>query len=167
MTETAPIREAPIYVVAGGNHVAIVVDASETDGAHDLVEILAAPGGGPPPHQHEFVEWFHVLDGELTLTGERDGAIVPVAVLRAGQTARVDPWVWHGTVNAGDGDVRFVVTAAPGEMTTYFARAGVRVPGLRATPDHDPPGPDVLRELAAEYGIRFWQQGGESAGAPT
>jgi quercetin dioxygenase-like cupin family protein len=156
MTETAPIRTAPIYVVAGGNHVAIVVDAAETGGAHDLVEILAAPGGGPPPHQHEFVEWFHVLDGELTLTGERDGAIVPVAVLHAGGTARVDPWVWHGTVNASDADVRFVVTAAPGEMTTYFARAGVRVAAMDAAPDHDPPGPAVLRELAAEYGIRFW-----------
>jgi len=71
-------------------------------------------------------------DGELTLTGERDGAIVPVAVLHAGETARVDPWVWHGTVNASDADVRFVVMAAPGEMTTYFARAGVR--WMRWTP---------------------------------
>lgn len=149
-------RSAPTYVVAGGNHVTIVVDAAETAGAFDVVEIVAAPGGGPPPHAHEFVEWFHVIEGELQLTGERDGAIVPVATLRAGETARVGAWEWHGTVNASDGDVRFMVAGAPGEMTSYFAEAGVLVAGEHALPDREPPGPAVLTGLATQYGIRFW-----------
>jgi hypothetical protein len=31
-----------------------------------------SPGGGPPAHQHEFAEWFDVLEGELRISGERD-----------------------------------------------------------------------------------------------
>lgn len=64
MTE---IRHSRVYAVAGGNHVAILIDAAETDGEFDLIEVLAQPGGGPPPHRHAFAEWFHVLDGLLEI----------------------------------------------------------------------------------------------------
>ena len=62
-------RTAPVLVVAGGNHVTVLVNATETGGVFDVIEVLARPGGGPPAHQHEFVEWFHVLEGELQLCG--------------------------------------------------------------------------------------------------
>jgi hypothetical protein len=62
----------------------------------------------------------------------------------------------HVTVNASDGDVRFMVAGAPGEMTSYFAEAGVLVAGDHAQPDREPPGPAVLIGLATQYGIRFW-----------
>jgi hypothetical protein len=55
-------RTAPVLVVAGGNHVTVLVNATETGGVFDVIEVLARPGGGPPAHQHEFVEWFHVLE---------------------------------------------------------------------------------------------------------
>lgn len=149
-------HEAPVLVVAGGNHVIVIVDASKTDGAFDVIEVLAAPGGGPPPHQHVFTEWFHVLDGELQLTGVQDGEIVPTRLLQAGETARVDAWKWHGTRNETEGTVRFVVVGQPGLMTTYLARAGVPVGGIGVAADRQPPGRAQLAEIAAECGIRFW-----------
>ena len=147
---------APIYVVAGGNHVVILVDASETGGNFDVVEVVAAPGGGPPPHQHAFAEWFHVVEGELQLAGEHDGAIVPTVLVRTGETARVGPWEWHATRNDTQGDARFIVVGRPGLMSGYFAEAGVQVPGLHAPPDHPPAGPAELAALAERYDIRFW-----------
>lgn len=149
-------RRAPVYVVAGGNHVMVVVDAPETGGDVDVIEVLAAPGGGPPPHQHAFVEWFHVLEGELQLTGERDGAIAPTALLGAGETACVEPWEWHGTRNDSEAEARFIVVGRPGRMTPYFAEAGVLVAEPHAAPDHEPPGPAELTAIAARYDIRFW-----------
>jgi quercetin dioxygenase-like cupin family protein len=81
-----PIRESPrltpqtassttVYVVAGGNHVAIVLDRSQSNELLDVIEVRAAPGGGPPPHRHAFAEWFRVLEGELTFAEERDGVM--------------------------------------------------------------------------------------------
>ncbi len=149
-------RTALVLVVAGGNQVTVLVDATETGGLFDVIEVLARPGGGPPAHQHEFVEWFHVLEGELQLCGERDGAIVPTRLVREGETAIVDPWEWHATLNESDRPVRFVVVGRPGLMTGYFAEAGVAVPDERTPPDREPAGPAALTEIAARYGIRFW-----------
>jgi len=149
-------RTASVLVVAGGNHVTVLVDATETGGAFDVIEVLARPGGGPPAHQHEFVEWFHVLEGELQISGERHGEIVPTRLLREGETATVEPWEWHATLNESDRRVRFVVVGRPGLMTGYFAEAGVAVADERTAPDREPPGPATLTDLAARYGIRFW-----------
>src|SRR3712207_1237301 len=127
-------RTAPVLVVAGGNHVKVLVDATETGGSFDVIEVLARPGGGPPAHQHEFVEWFHVLEGELQISGERDGAIVPTNLVREGESATVEPWEWHATLNESDRRVRFVVVGRPGLMTGYFAEAGGAGGGGRTPP---------------------------------
>jgi quercetin dioxygenase-like cupin family protein len=149
-------RTAPVFVVAGGNHVTVLVDKTETGGMFDVIEVLAQPGGGPPAHRHEFVEWFHVLEGELQLSGERGGAIAPTNLVREGESATVGPWEWHATLNESDRPVRFVVVGRPGLMTGYFAEAGVAVADERTPPDREPAGPAALTEIAARYGIRFW-----------
>jgi quercetin dioxygenase-like cupin family protein len=156
--------EGRVYAVAGGNHVRVVVDAKRTDGALDLVEVLARPGGGPPAHSHLFTETFVLLEGELVVEGEREGAMVPVAVMRPGDTAFVPPWVPHTTRNESDRPARFLVFCQPSAMAEYFAAAGVEVPDLETAPAAEPPGPDVLAEIAARLGIRFWQPSSSVAG---
>lgn len=152
--DTTPSQ--PIYVVAGGNHVTVLLDHDETGDALDVIEVLAQPGGGPPPHRHDFGEWFEVREGELTICGDRDGEMVPVRVLTAGDTLWVPPNEFHSTVNATDRPVRFRTTGQPGRMTGYFAQAGVLVPDELAQPDHAPPGPRELGAIARRWGIEFW-----------
>jgi quercetin dioxygenase-like cupin family protein len=147
---------APVYAVAGGNHVTMLVDARETGGEYDLIVVRAMPGGGPPPHAHAFWETFHVLEGEVQFTGERDGAIAPTLLARAGDTVTVGPWEWHGTLNRSDAPARFVVVGRPGEMSGYFAEAGVRVADEGAAPAVAPPGPSEVAAIAERYDIRFW-----------
>jgi mannose-6-phosphate isomerase-like protein (cupin superfamily) len=149
------IRHSRVYAVAGGNHVTIVVDTSETDREFDVIEVLARPGGGPPPHRHAFAEWFHVLEGKLQILEPSVGQLRPVASLDAGQSYFVAPWVAHTTRNLGTGTVRFLVAGRPGTMTSYFAEAGVPVPDPNTAPDTLPPGPEALREIAARYEIQF------------
>ena len=145
-----------ICVVAGGNHVIHVDDAAETDGAFDVIEVRAQPGGGPPPHCHAFAEWFHVIEGTLTFTGDRGGEIVPVADAGPGQVVVVPPGAWHGTVNATDAPVRFSVVGRPGVMSSYFREAGVQVGSMTEPPPTTPPGPADLRRIAEEHDIVFW-----------
>ena len=147
-----------ICVVAGGNHVMNVVDAADTDGAFDVIEVLAQPGGGPPPHCHAFAEWFHVIEGELTFTGARDGQIVPVATAGPGEVVMIPPGAWHGTRNDGITPVRFSVIGRPGVMTSYFRQAGVPVASMTAAPDREPPGPAELARIAEAHEIVFWPQ---------
>ena len=145
-----------MYAVAGGNHVTIELDRSATGGCLDVIEVLAQPGGGPPPHSHAFGEWFLVREGELTLCEDRGGTVVPTATLGPGDSVWVAPWVVHGTLNLSPAPARFQVVGRPGAMTGYFAEAGVRVRDPMTPPATEPPGPDRLREISARWGIEFW-----------
>jgi quercetin dioxygenase-like cupin family protein len=152
--------EQPVVVVAGGNHVTTMLAAATTDGAVDAIAVRSEHDGGPPPHRHSFGEWFLVLEGALELTGERDGAIVSLDVLHAGDSAWVPPGCWHGTINSSGSPARFVVIGHPGTMTRYFADAGVPVADDATPSAHEPPGPSELTELAVRHGIEFFRPSG-------
>jgi quercetin dioxygenase-like cupin family protein len=144
------------YVVAGGNHVRLLLDRQETSAALDVIEVRAEPGGGPPPHRHEFGEWFVVLEGELTMAEERDGVVRCTSALHAGDSVWVPPWAVHSIVNLSAAPTRFLAIGQPGLMTGYFREAGVRVPDERTPPPREPPGPPQVAELSARWGIEFW-----------
>ena len=144
------------YAVAGGNHVTVELDRDQTGGAVDIIEVLAQPGGGPPPHRHAFGEWFLVREGELTLCEEREGTVVCTATIVVGDSVWVPPWTVHGTLNLSAEPARFQVVGQPGMMSTYFAEAGVLVPDDLTPPERQPPGPAALREISARWGIEFW-----------
>ena len=90
------VADRTTYAVAGGNHVTLLLDRSHPASAFDVIEVLAQPGGGPPPHRHAFADWFRMLDGELTLAEERDGTVVCTSRLAPGDTIFVPPWAGHG-----------------------------------------------------------------------
>ena len=164
-TPLAPIAadDQPVYAVAGGNHVTIELDRSATGGRLDVIEVLAQSGGGPPPHSHAFGEWFLVREGELTLCEDRGGIVVPTVTLVAGDSTWVAPWVVHGTLNLSSAPTRFQVVGQPGAMTGYFAEAGIRVDDPTTPPAIEPPGPAMLREISARWGIEFWSGPVQSA----
>lgn len=151
-----PVADHPVYAVAGGNHVTLLLERAETAGALDVIDVLAQPGGGPPPHRHDFGEFFRALDGELTIAEERDGVVVCTQTLRSGDAVWIPPGVVHATLNLSDRIARFQVIGQPGLMTGYFVEAGVRVPDPLTPPEREPPGPAQLREISARWGIEFW-----------
>ncbi len=46
--------------VAGGTYT-ILVTGEQTGGRYCLIDMLVPPGGGPPPHRHDFEEMFTIL----------------------------------------------------------------------------------------------------------
>ncbi|MDO8189407.1 cupin domain-containing protein [Conexibacter sp. JD483] len=150
------MSEHPVYAVAGGNHVTLLLPREQTGGTLDVIDVLAQPGGGPPPHRHAFGEFFRALEGELTIAEERDGIVVCTRTLRAGETLWIPPDAVHATLNLTDSIARFQVIGQPGLMTGYFVEAGVRVPDPLTPPDREPPGPAELREISARWEIEFW-----------
>jgi len=144
------------YSVAWGNQVTLLLTRDETEGALDVIEVIAQPGGGPPAHRHPFGEWFEVLEGELTICEERDAAIVPTHTLTAGESLWVAPWIYHAPLNLSHAPTRFRVTGTPGAVTGYLAAVGVLVSDGAAPPDRTPPGAAEVAGIASRWGIEFW-----------
>src|ERR1022692_2650397 len=48
-----------------GDTYTILLSGADTDGRYCLIDMHIPPGGGPPPHRHDFEESFTVLEGEI------------------------------------------------------------------------------------------------------
>ena len=109
------------------------------------------PGGGPPPHRHDFEESFTLLEGEIEATFR--GA---KSVVRAGETLSIPANALHSFTNASEQAARLLCICAPAGQEEFFAQVGVPV----ATRTTAPPQPDKAskakfmkkaQELAPKY----------------
>jgi quercetin dioxygenase-like cupin family protein len=115
-------------VVVMADVITFRVLSSATNGRLSVVELVAPPGGGPPPlHAHPPDEVFAVLEGQVTLfTG--DPLRPDRTDLAEGETAHVAGGVAHTFRNLGHGRARLLLTFSPGEMMEeFFTRAGIAV----------------------------------------
>ena len=98
-------------------------------------------------HRHPaMVERFTVLDGELTL--KRDGT---TSVLSEGETAVIDPGVWHDWWNASDRNARVRVEVTPGERFVHMIETLFGLARLGHTNNKGMPHPLQLALFAREF----------------
>src|ERR1700688_5063228 len=50
-----------------GDTYTILLTGGDTAGRYCLIDMFVPPGGGPPPHRHDFEEMFSVLEGEIEI----------------------------------------------------------------------------------------------------
>ncbi len=117
-----------------GDTYTVLLSGADTAGRYCLIDMHVPPGGGPPPHRHDFEETFTVLAGaiEVTFRGQ-------TTTVRAGETAHVPANAPHAFGNAGDGPARLLCTCSPAGQEEFFAAVGVPV----ATRTAPPPTPDA------------------------
>jgi len=116
-------------------HIALVSDTytvllsgDDTNGRYCLIDMHIPPGGGPPPHRHDFEESFTLLEGEIeaTFRGEK-------STVRIGETLSIPANAPHSFTNASKGNVRLLCLCAPAGQEEFFAQVGVPV-ATRNTP---------------------------------
>jgi quercetin dioxygenase-like cupin family protein len=102
-----------------GDTYTVLVAGSDTDGKYTLIDMHVPPGGGPPPHRHDFEEMFTVLDGqvEVTFRGETITA-------RAGETINVPANAPHAFTNATEAASRLLCLCAPAGQEEFFTLVG-------------------------------------------
>jgi quercetin dioxygenase-like cupin family protein len=138
-----------------GDTYTILLRGEDTAGRYCLIDMHIPPGGGPPPHRHDFEESFVVLVGELeaTFRGVKQ-------TIRAGETIHIPANAPHQIHNVSEAPVRALCTCAPAGQEKFFEEVGVRLP-TRTTP---PPPLDEAAEaafkaksaaLAAKYRTEF------------
>jgi quercetin dioxygenase-like cupin family protein len=105
-----------------GDTYTILVSGRDTAGRYTLIDMHVPPGGGPPPHRHDFEEMFSILDGEIEFTfrGQR-------TLARAGETVNVPANAPHVFTNASDRPARLLCLCSPAGQEDFFREVGVPV----------------------------------------
>ena len=87
------------------------------------------PGGGPPPHRHDFEESFTVLEGEngVTFRGEK-------SIVRAGETLNIPANAPRSFTNVAKDPARLLCVCAPAGQDEFFRRVDVPVATRTTTP---------------------------------
>jgi quercetin dioxygenase-like cupin family protein len=105
-----------------GDTYTLLLSGKDTAGRFCLIDMYIPPGGGPPPHRHDFEESFILLEGEIAATFR--GA---KTVVKAGQTVHIPANAPHQFHNASELPVRLLCICAPAGQEEFFAEVGVPV----------------------------------------
>lgn len=143
LTIAHPDDPALRHVSVAGDTYTILLGGEQTGGRYCLIDMHVPPGGGPPPHRHDFEEMFTVLDGEIELTfrGEKKQA-------GTGSTVNIPANAHHAFKNVSERPARLLCMCTPPGQEEFFMAIGDRVEGRTASP------PTLSREQQAERGQR-------------
>ena len=133
--------ETLLHLGLVGDTYTMLLSGEQTAGRYCLIDMHIPPGGGPPPHRHDFEETFMVLEGELEATFRGVKQIV-----RGGETIHIPANAPHQFRNTTDKPARTLCICAPAGQENFFKEVSVPV-ATRTTP------PPALDE-AAEAGFR-------------
>ena len=151
MTEPFNLEaQAGEKVWIAGDTVQIKASAAQTGGAYTMIEVLASPGNGPPPHIHKNEdETIYVLEGKFEiLNGEQ--------LIRAKPDALA--FVPRGTVHrfrcVGEMPGRILAIYTPGGIEGFFREAGL--PAVRDSPAPPVDSAEIARtdKAGQRYGLQ-------------
>src|SRR3954463_12256869 len=145
-----------VHLAVVGDTYTVLLSGDQTAGCFAMLDMLIPPGGGPPPHRHDFEECFRVLEGSVEVQ-LRD---LPPVRLEAGDSAHTPANAPHSFRTAAEVSARLLCTVAPAGLEQFFAEFGDPVP-TRASPP--PPLSDAEREerlrraiaRAPDYGMEL------------
>jgi len=133
LTVAAPdnSRNLPHIGIVGDTYT-ILLTGDDTNGRFCLIDMHVPPGGGPPPHRHDFEESFTILEGEIEATFRGKKSIV-----RAGETINIPANAPHFFTNASTAPARLLCICSPAGQEEFFLEVGVPV-ATRTTPAPKP-----------------------------
>src|SRR6202043_2058915 len=136
--------------VAGGTYT-ILVTGEQTGGRYSLIDMLVPPGGGPPPHRHDFEEMFTILEGEIELTFRGEALQAST-----GSTLNVPANAPHSFKNKSDKPTRLLCMCTPAGQEEFFMAVGDPIDSRTALPPKLSPAEQAERgqrakALSAKY----------------
>lgn len=126
LTLTQPDNLPHIGLV--GDTYTVTITGDDTAGRFCVIDMHIPPGGGPPPHRHDFEETFILLEGEMEVKFRGKKLIA-----RSGDTVHVPSNAPHQFHNLSDRPVRMLCICSPAGQEKFFAEVGVPV-ATRTTP---------------------------------
>jgi quercetin dioxygenase-like cupin family protein len=105
-----------------GDTYTITVTGEATAGRFSVIDMHIPPGGGPPPHRHDFEETFILLEGEIEATFRGTKSIV-----RAGDTVNIPANAPHQFQNVSSRPTRLLCICSPAGQENFFIEVGTPV----------------------------------------
>jgi quercetin dioxygenase-like cupin family protein len=104
-----------------GDTVIVRATAADTGGAYTMIEAIASPGNGPPPHLHNNEdETLYVLEGEFEILNGDKGLMKA----KPGAVAFVPKGTVHRFRCTGDRTGRLLLVYTPGGIEGFFRESG-------------------------------------------
>jgi len=147
--DLTPIKEGEVFENPVTRERATLLELPfDNPDEHATAELTALVGARVVgEHVHPaIVERFTVLEGELTV--KRDGS---TSILREGQSATIEPGVWHDWWNASDRDARVRVEVTPGVRFAHMIETLFGLARLGHTNGKGLPDPLQLSLFALEF----------------
>jgi mannose-6-phosphate isomerase-like protein (cupin superfamily) len=134
-----------------GDTYTVLLSGAETAGRFCLIDMHIPPGGGPPPHRHDFEETFILLEGSLDATFRGVKSTVS-----AGHTVNIPANAPHQFHNSSQSAVRMLCICSPAGQEEFFEEVGVRVE-TRTTPlpPLDETAQAAFRQKAASLAVKY------------
>ena len=103
-----------------GDRYSFKTTASESNGAHALLEMTVNPGSGTPPHIHHAEdEMFYIVEGELSLwCGDQK------TVAKPGAYVAVPKGTVHRWANESNAPAKSLVFLVPGGFDEFLMKIG-------------------------------------------
>ena len=129
--------------LVGDTYTILVAGKDNTQGRYCLIDMHIPPGGGPPPHRHDFEEMFSVLEGEIEASFRGIKTII-----RSGETINIPANAPHQFQNKSGKPARLLCLCSPQARKSFFREVGVPV-ATRTTPP-----PPLDREGEAAFAAK-------------
>ena len=112
-----------------GDTYTITVTGEQTAGRFCVIDMHIPPGGGPPPHRHDFEETFILLEGQMeaTFRGKK-------STVHAGETLNIPANAPHQFHNRSNEAVRMLCICSPSGQEQFFMEVGVPVATRTTSP---------------------------------
>src|SRR3712207_4834464 len=119
----------------GGDVTTIKASGRNTSGDLLVLGVTVAAGGGPPSlHRHDYTETFLFQEGEFEVSSlDVDGSSGAINVA-AGDTVSIPSMAWHNFKNVGAGPGRFIVVHSPAVMEEVIHQIGQRIEDPKSPP---------------------------------
>lgn len=117
------------HIALVGDIYTILLTGEQTNGKYCLIDMRIPPGGGPPPHRHDFEEMFTVLEGQIQVTFRGQEITV-----RAGETVNIPANAPHFFRNVSDHPARMHCMCTPAGQEEYFLRVADPVSSATTSP---------------------------------
>lgn len=136
----------------GNNEITVLVSGPESGGSFAVMELLVQPRGGATAlHTDRWVEVFHVIDGQVEWTLERDGRL-ETWTAKPGETIHVPRGAKHRFAGAGNGPSR-MLTIGPSEYEQFFRALAAAWAG----PYDREKTPQAVGPVFARFGMKLCQ----------
>src|SRR5258707_6195193 len=97
-----------VHIGLVGDTYTILLSGKDTARRFCLIDMHIPPGGGPPPHRHDFEEMFTLIEGEIAFTFRGE-----TSTIRAGSTVNIPANAPHSFRNQSGGVARMLCMCTP------------------------------------------------------